>query len=127
MHGSASISKKLWDRIACKGIQTIHYYCNQLNLMIFRYNSTFCTLIYSTFNSSNPSIYKIVVVTLWALRKCSQNTKLYHIRKNQQLRKKKHLSSVTYFLHDKFNPNDQGTADYYQYCLTVLSIINMAV
>ena len=66
-------------------------YCNQLKLMIFRYNSTFFTLIYSTFNPiySNASIYKIiVVVTLWALHKCSQNTKLYHIRKNQQLQKK---------------------------------------
>lgn len=79
--------------------------------MIFRYNSTFFTLIYSTFDPSNASIYKLVVVTLWALPKCSQNTKLCHIRKNQQLRKKKkHLSSVTYFLHNKFNPNDQGTA-----------------
>ena len=39
-------------------------YCNQLKLMIFRYNSTFFTLIYSTFDPSNASIYKLVVVTL---------------------------------------------------------------
>lgn len=88
-------------------------YCNQLKLMIFRYNSTFFTLIYSTFNPSNASIYKIVEVTQWALRKCSQNTKLYHIRKNQQLRKEKNLSSVTYILQNKFNP--------YSWLLPVLS------